>query len=101
MISPLFRYYRQSAADFYGTHFAGDPSNPFDPTPLPTYYSADYRLSRMETFTYGVELTARVSKRISFDLSYQRYETFGLDPATSPSAYPKANIVTAGARLWF
>ena len=101
VVSPLFRYYRQSAADFYGTHFAGDPSNPFDSTLLPTYYSADYRLSRMETFTYGVELTARVSKRISLDIAYKRYDTLGLDHMTSPSAYPKANIITVGARLWF
>jgi hypothetical protein len=101
MISPRFRYYRQTAADFYGTHFPGDPSNPFDPTPIPTYYSADYRLSQMETFTYGVELTAKVSERVSFDIAYKRYEMYGLDHVTSSSAYPKAHLVTVGARLWF
>ena len=55
----------------------------------------------METFTYGVELTAKVGERISFDLGYKRYDMFSLDHATSYSAYPKANIVTVGARLWF
>jgi len=100
-VSPVFRYYRQSAADFYASHFAGDPSNPFDPTPVPAYYSADFRLSELETYTYGVELSARLHERLSLDLSYKRYEMIGLDHTTSPSAYPKANIITAGLRLWF
>jgi Protein of unknown function (DUF3570) len=101
LISPVFRYYRQTAADFYGTQFAGDPSNPGGPTPIPTYYSADYRLSKMETFTFGIEASARITDWLTLDLAYKRYEMRGLDGITSQSAYPKANIVTAGARLWF
>ena len=101
LVSPLFRYYRQTAADFYSTQFAGDPSNPFDPTPIPSYYSADYRLSEMETFTLGVELSARVTDWLTLDLAYKRYEMRGLDGVTSQSAYPKANIFTVGARVWF
>ncbi len=101
LLSPNFRYYRQSAASFYSTHFAGDPSDPSNPTPVPAYYSADYRLSRMETFAYGVTLSARVTDRFSLDASYHRYEMFGLDGVTSPSAYPKANIFTIGGRVWF
>jgi hypothetical protein len=101
LLSPVFRYYRQAAADFYGTQFAGDPSNSFDPTPIPQYYSADYRLSEMETFTFGVEASARVTDWLTLDLAYKRYEMRGLDGVTSQSAYPKANILTVGARLWF
>jgi uncharacterized protein DUF3570 len=101
LLSPVFRYYRQTAADFYATQFAGDPSNPFDPNPVPTYYSADYRLSKMETFTFGLEASARVTDWLTLDLAYKRYEMRGLDGVTSQSAYPKANIVTVGARLWF
>ena len=101
LISPVFRYYRQTAADFYATQFAGDPSNPFDPHPVPTYYSADYRLSEMETFTFGVETSTRVTSWLTIDLAYKRYDMRGLDGVTSQSAYPKANIVTVGARLWF
>ncbi len=100
-VSPLFRYYQQSAASFYATHFAGDPTDPTFPTPIPAYFSADYRLSQMETFTYGVALTARVTDWLSLDAAYKRYEMFGLDHATSQSAYPKANIFTIGARIWF
>jgi len=101
LISPLFRYYHQTAADFYATQFAGDPLNPQDPTPVPKYYSADYRLSRMQTLTMGVELSGRVTDWLTIDVAYKRYEMRGLDGVTSQSAYPKANVVTVGARLWF
>jgi hypothetical protein len=101
LISPLFRYYYQTAADFYATQFPGDPLNPLDPTPVPQYYSADYRLSKMETFTYGVELSGRITDWLTLDVAYKRYDMRGLDGVTSQSAYPKANIVTVGARIWF
>jgi hypothetical protein len=101
LLSPFFRYYRQTAASFYATQFPGDPSNPFDPTPIPAYYSADYRLSKMETFSVGVDLSAKVTQWLSLNASYMRYGMYGLDNVTSPSAYPKANVVTVGASLWF
>jgi len=101
VISPLFRYYEQSAADFYGTQFAGDPSNPYDTTRIPAYYSADYRLSHMETFTYGAEVSARVLSWLTLNLGFKRYEMMGLDGVTSPSAYAHASILTVGSRVWF
>ena len=55
----------------------------------------------METFTYGLSLTARVLDWLSLDVAYQRYEMSGLDSVTSPSAYPKAHIITVGGRIWF
>jgi hypothetical protein len=36
VLSPVVRFYQQTAADFYGVRFSGDPE----------FYSADYRLSR-------------------------------------------------------
>lgn len=101
MLSPLFRYYRQTSAGFYAPQFAGDPTNPSDPAPIPQYYSADYRLSALETFTYGLSLTVRVLDWLSLDVAYKRYEMYGLDSVTSPSAYPKAHIFTVGGRIWF
>jgi len=101
ILSPSFRYYRQTAATFYAPHFPGDPSNPTDPIPVPTYYCADYRLSAMETFTYGISLTAKIVDWVSLDLGYRRYDTYGLDSVTSASAYPKANMIILGARIWF
>jgi hypothetical protein len=99
VISPMFRYYVQTAASFYGTQFPGDPS--ISSAGIPTYYSADYRLSNMETFAAGVEATFRIRKWLSLDVGYKFYQMKGLDGVTSSSAYPTANIVTIGARLWF
>jgi Protein of unknown function (DUF3570) len=56
VISPLFRFYTQTAANFYGTHFPGDPNDPLN-FPLPRFYSSDYRLSALNSFTYGLAVT--------------------------------------------
>jgi len=94
VFSPMFRYYRQSAASFYGTRF------PDFNTP-PTYYSADYRLSELESYAVGVSLNWKVRDWLSIDATYKRYVMRGLDSVTSPTAYPSANVLTVGARVWF
>ena len=94
VISPLFRYYRQSAADFYAEQF-GDFNHP------PAYYSADYRLSNLETFTVGLGINCRIQSWLTLDAGFKRYIMRGLDGVTSPTAYPSANVFTMGARLWF
>ncbi|MFO1476764.1 MAG: DUF3570 domain-containing protein [Verrucomicrobiota bacterium] len=100
ILSPMFRYYIQSAAWFYATHFPGDPDNATT-YPLPSAYSSDYRLSSMETFTGGITLSVRVQEHLSLDLQYQRYEMFGRDGVTQPVMYPKANVITGGFTVWF
>jgi hypothetical protein len=99
VLSPSFRYYRQTAASFYGTIFPGDPVT--DPAAVPAYYSADYRLSALETFTFGIQATVKLREWLALDLGYQRYVMNGLDGVTSQSAYPSANVFTIGARVWF
>jgi hypothetical protein len=94
IVSPVFRYYRQSAASFYVTRLP-------DFSTRPAHYSADYRLSELESITYGVLVHARVTDWLGFDLGYRRYEMRGLNHITSQSAYPVANIFTIGARIWF
>jgi hypothetical protein len=94
VISPMFRYYVQNAADFYYTLV------PDSPTP-PSFYSSDYRLSEMESFGVGLTVSWRVYKHLSVDASYMRYVMRGLDGVTSQSAYPSANVVSFGARIWF
>lgn len=100
ILEPAFRYYEQSAADFYHTSvpgfFAGDGV-----TDRSEYYSADYRLSHLETFTYGLKATVLLGEHVYLDLGYQRYEMRGLDHETAAAAYPKANIFSVGLRLWF
>jgi Protein of unknown function (DUF3570) len=130
MISPLFRYYNQTAASFYAPYFAGDPSFPngavgslqsdgqtilFNDDPAfpgtgtstftvpahPQYFSSDYRLSELESLTYGITASWRIHDHFSLEAGYKRYEMRGLDGVTSPSAYPKAHIFTIGFGLWF
>jgi hypothetical protein len=100
LLEPTFRYYNQSAASFYRLSVPGYSPLDGDPT-RPKYYSADYRLSRLETFTFGAQAVLRMSDWLSFDIGYQRYAMYGLDNKTSDTAYPKANILTGEVRLWF
>lgn len=50
-VQPHIRYYRQSAASFYGTTLV-------DGQPLPQYATADYRLSDFHAETLGLEFGA-------------------------------------------
>ena len=113
VISPSFRYYRQSAADFYHITLpgyvgsipvaTGDPT-PFDNNPqpvIPRHYSADYRLSELQTMTAGVSLSWKVVDHFYVEASYERYIMQGLDGQTPQDVYPNANVFTVGARLSF
>ncbi|MEI6715936.1 MAG: DUF3570 domain-containing protein [Verrucomicrobiota bacterium] len=92
VLSPSFRYYRQTAADFYATEFFGNPS----------YCSSDYRLSAEETFSLGMQMRwYAIRERLALDIGYERYVTRGLDGKTSQSAYPSANSVTVGVHYQF
>jgi Protein of unknown function (DUF3570) len=99
VLSPSARYYRQTAADFYGIQFAGDPIN--DPDRVPSHFSADYRLSELETYTLGLEATLKLRKQLELHAGYQRYWMRGLDHETDQSTYPKANIFTVGLTFTF
>ena len=99
VVSPSARYYHQTAADFYGIQFPGDPIN--DPDLAPKFYSADYRLSKMEIFTLGLEATVKLREHLDLHLGYQRYWMRGLDHETDQSTYPKANIFTVGLTYAF
>ena len=97
ILAPVFRYYRQTAANFY---YASLPGYEDDPG-VPRYYSADYRLSELESFTYGIQVTVLLGEHLLLDAGYKRYEMTGLDGVTSQEMYPNANIFTIGARLTF
>lgn len=94
VVSPSFRYYRQSSASFYGIQFPGDPAN--DPSRVPRFYSSDYRLSFLETYTLGIEADITLHDQWHLHLGYQRYWMHGLDGVTVQSTYPNANVYTIG-----
>ena len=106
LLSPMFRFMDQTAADFYAVQLRGDPTvppdDPFGPgIAIPSVYSADYRLSALQTFTYGLGVSVKLKDYLTLDAGYKRYEMVGRDHQTSPSAYPKANTFSAGFRVWF
>lgn len=100
IISPLFRFHNQSEADFYGTSFPGDEPSVPDPR-RPQYFSSDYRLSALNSFTYGVTVSARLHEHVSLEFAYKRYEMFGTDGKTAEDQYPKAHVFTGGLTVWF
>lgn len=91
VLSPSVRYYEQSAADFYAVKFTG-------PRPI---FSSDYRLSSLDSVTFGLKLLVKFSERFNFTVAYDRYAMHGQDGQTPGEAYPKANIFTAGFKLWY
>jgi hypothetical protein len=102
VIRPLLRYYNQSAADYYVTIL--DESKVNDATPptgLAPHYSADYRISKMESLAYGLKLTMLKGESINLDLAYERYDMEGRDGVTSPFMYPDADIYTVGLQWEF
>lgn len=98
---PHFRYYSQTAADFYYYDLDRTPIVPVSGTPRPEgpFFSSDYRLSELRSYTYGLKLVWTASSRWQFDASIERYDMHGGDGQTPQSAYPRANVVTVGGQF--
>ncbi|MCZ6673370.1 MAG: DUF3570 domain-containing protein [Verrucomicrobia bacterium] len=102
ILRPVFRYYRQSAANFY--HYDLDQTNIIpdrDTIGTAPYYSSDHRLSKLETVTYGAKLVWFITDEWELNLKFNRYEMSGRDGITHPSAYSDADVLTVGGRWWF
>jgi hypothetical protein len=92
VVRPSFRFYDQSAVDYYDTEFTGDPE----------FYSSDYRLAAEQTFTYGLQLRWNViPDKVAVDLGYERYITKGTDGFTNQNAFPDAHSVSLGVKWAF
>lgn len=103
ILRPSFRFYDQTAAEFYRYRLDGTSIVPREGPPRPAgpFYSSDYRLSAMRTTTIGLKVIWQVAERFSLDAAYERYDMRGTDDVTPQSAYAQANIWTAGAKfLW-
>lgn len=101
ILRPGCRFYEQDAADFYYYRLDGTAIVPQSGAPRTggPFYSSDYRLSKLQTFTYGLKAVVKVTDALEFDAAYERYEMRGRDGVTPQSAYCRANIVTVGARF--
>lgn len=101
VLIPHVRLYTQSAADFY--HYRLDATSivPTGGAPRPSgpFYSSDYRLSDLRTTTLALKAVVTLTNRWQFDAEFARYDMRGRDSVTPASAYPRANIVTLGAKF--
>lgn len=100
VLAPDFRIHEQSAANFY--HYdlnTTDIVPTYTPDPSGPAYSSDYRLSSLLAVTYGVNLSWKPRDWLKLTLDYSRYNMRGTDSVTPQSAYPQANIYSAGAQL--
>ena len=105
-IAPFFRYYRQSAADFFVRSIDGLPIDtpPNDPDGSGINYSADYRLSRFDAMSVGLRLRVKINDTFSANATYERYEMTGVGGETQSApdaAYINADIWTVGISAKF
>jgi len=100
VLAPTGRHYRQSAAAFYHPTLDGLPVVPTNqPTRAGPFYSADYRLAALATWTYGLKLVWLPGPALQLDLAWENYRMRSRDRATSANAFPRASTVTAGLRF--
>jgi hypothetical protein len=101
IVRPAVRYYRQGAADFYRLSLDGSAIVPGSfTTGRAPFFSADYRLSEMDTSTVGVKVIWTVRpERLTIDAALERYTMRGRDGKTPVDAYADANVLTVGANF--
>jgi hypothetical protein len=99
-LAPEVRLYRQDAARFYYYNMDDTAITPtVVPDPNGPAYSSDYRLSSFDAVTCGLKATWKVHAHVQLELAYDKYAMRGRDGVTPQSAYPVAQIVSAGARF--
>jgi hypothetical protein len=99
-LRPGFRFYEQTAADFYVITLDGSDITPSQqPNAAGPFYSADYRLSAFRSYNYGLKAIWTLNASWQFDAALEQYEMHGTDHVTSPSVYPRAAITTVGVKF--
>ncbi|MBI5693198.1 MAG: DUF3570 domain-containing protein [Verrucomicrobia bacterium] len=98
---PGLRFHDQGAASFYHYRLDGTAIVPVNGPPRPQgpFYSSDYRLSALQTFTYGAKLIWNVTDALQVDAAFERYDMRGTDRVTPQSAYCRARILTVGLKF--
>jgi hypothetical protein len=101
IVRPSFRFYDQSAAEFY--HYNLDTTSIVPSTGAPRvagpFYSSDFRLSAFRTYTYGVKVIWNITDAFALDAALEQYDMRGRDGVTPASAYCEARIITAGMKF--
>lgn len=101
ILRPSLRLYEQSAPFFYLYSLDKTSLSPGSgaPNPRGPFYSSDFRLSAMRTYTYGLKVIWNVTDAVQLDVAYEKYDMRGRDGVTPASAYADARILTVGARF--
>jgi hypothetical protein len=101
ILEPEFRFYDQSAADFYHYQLDATPVVPSFGPPLTQgpFYSSDHRLSALRTTTYGLKVVWNPSAQWQLNVALEQYTMRGKDGVTPQSAYPRATVVTGGLKI--
>jgi hypothetical protein len=98
---PHLRFHDQTSADFY--HYNLDATSIVPVAGAPRtggpFYSSDYRLSALRSYNYGLKAVLTLVLHWQLDAGIERYEMRGRDSVTPQSAYPRADIVTVGAKF--
>jgi hypothetical protein len=104
-VIPFFRYYHQSAADFFVNTLNNlNISDPANPTSSDPNWSADYRLSSFNAISGGLRLRYQFNDIFSANACYERYvmSPTGSSSDNSPDqSYPSADIWTVGISAKF
>lgn len=102
IVEPTLRVYSQTAASFYYYRLDGTAVIPTRiPNPQAPHYSSDARLSAFRSADYGLKVIWKPAEWIQFDLALEGYRQRGTDGVTPQSAYYRARITSAGAKiLW-
>ena len=90
LLTPRFRYYSQTAANFYDNYLISDQAfrtvsivggqvviTPWNPDLLPTYYSSDPRLSAFGSLGGGVTLSRYLGKGVSLEAGFDYFAHAG------------------------
>jgi hypothetical protein len=105
-VTPFFRFYHQTEADFFMRTIDDVPieTPPNDPDGSGPNYSSDYRLSNFDAISGGVRLRYKFNDTFSATAAYERYEMTGNGGAsrTAPDqAYINADMWTFGISAEF
>lgn len=102
ILRPSLRFYDQSAARFYIYNLNHSAIVPFSgasgPRPQGPFYSSDFRLSALRTYTYGLKAIWNVTNAFAVDATFEEYDMRGKDGLTPQSAYPRAGVFTTGVK---
>ncbi len=103
ILRPGVRFYSQSAASFYHYDLDQTSITPTAGAPRASgpFYSADYRLSQLQSFNYGLKVIWKATERLDLDAALEQYDMRGTDGVTPQSAYPRARTITFGGKIYW